>query len=123
MLSIKTGCVGSPSCTILLNPQLDDNGKLLRGLIVRHLVLPAHRGDSIEALNLLEREIGHENMLLSLMSQYTPDFYVELNKEAAYKNLCRRLTSFEYDSVAAEAERLYKAWISRLKADTYIKIH
>ena len=87
-------------------PQFDSSGKLLRGLVVRHLVLPAHRADSVELLKLLDREIGHENMILSLMSQYTPDFYVEMNKEAAHKNLCRRLTSFEYDSVSKIAQKL-----------------
>lgn len=87
-------------------PQFDGTGKLLRGLIVRHLVLPTHRADSIEVLNLLKREIGHTNMLLSLMSQYTPDFYIEMNKQASCKNLCRRITSFEYDSVSRAAQKL-----------------
>ena len=35
------------------------------------------------------------------MSQYTPDFVPDV-----YKNLKRRLTTFEYQSVLAEAERL-----------------
>ena len=87
-------------------PQFYGNGMLKKGLIVRHLVLPSHRGDSIEVLKLLEHEVGHENMLLSLMSQYTPDFYVEAYKDGEYKNLCRRLTSFEYDSVSRLAQEL-----------------
>ena len=88
------------------NPQFDGNGMLKKGLLVRHLVLPSHRADSIEVLRLLEREIGHGNMLLSLMSQYTPDFYIECGRMGDYKCLCRRVTSFEYDSVAREAQTL-----------------
>ncbi|MGM9643605.1 MAG: hypothetical protein ACI3X1_00810, partial [Eubacteriales bacterium] len=46
----------------------------------------------------------------SLMGQYTPDFYLEYEKENGkndeYKNLRRRLTSFEYDSVLSVAEKL-----------------
>ena len=81
-----------------------------RGVIVRHLVLPSHRADSIAALELLAREIGAENVLLSLMSQYTPDFYIERELEMGacdeLKNLRRRVTSFEYDSVAKVADFL-----------------
>lgn len=87
-------------------PHFDDGGKLLRGLIVRHLVLPSHRTDSIEVIKLLDQEIGHENMLLGLMSQYTPDFYIDSKSGQEYKNLCRRITSFEYESVAKIAREL-----------------
>ncbi len=87
-------------------PQFKDNGMLERGIIVRHLVLPSHRVDSMEILRLLDSEIGHENILLSLMSQYTPDFYIEARKDSECKNLCRRLTSFEYDSVSKLAQKL-----------------
>ena len=87
-------------------PEFKENGKLLRGLIVRHLVLPSHRADSMDILRLLDNEIGHENILLSLMSQYTPDFYIESDKNGTCKNLCRRVTSFEYGSVAKLASEL-----------------
>ena len=87
-------------------PQFDADGMMKKGLIVRHLVLPSHRADSCEVLRLLEREIGHENMLLSLMSQYTPDFYVSSGRSGDCKALCRRVTSFEYDSVARLADEL-----------------
>lgn len=88
-------------------PQYDENGMLLRGVIVRHLILPSHRADSVGVLELIAGEIGSENVILSLMGQYTPDFYVEYEKEngqdETYKNLRRRLTSFEYDSVLSRA--------------------
>ncbi len=83
---------------------------LKKGLIVRHLVLPSHREDSISLLRLLECEIGAGNILLSLMSQYTPDFYIERESDTGgspeYSELCRRVTSFEYNSVLKVAEEL-----------------
>ena len=97
-------------------PKIDGCGKLLRGLVVRHLVLPSHRGDSVEVLNLLEREIGHENMLLSLMSQYTPDFC-----PPDFKEIKRRVTSFEYNSVVDKALTLgYDGYIQDISSSNKI---
>ena len=79
-------------------PQFDQNGKLVRGVLVRHLVLPSHRSDSIAVLDHVASRFGADSLLLSLMSQYTPDFYAE-SGDCKYKNLCRRITKFEYDSV------------------------
>lgn len=42
---------------------------------------------------------------------------------AAVRPFSDAYAEIERNVKAAEAERLYKAWISRLKADTYIKIH
>lgn len=81
-------------------PQLDPDGRMSRGVIVRHLVLPGCRGESAELLRALAKELPDtKQILISLMSQYTPDFYVENHPDCKYKNLTRRLTSFEYNSV------------------------
>ncbi len=80
----------------------DQNGMLLRGVIVRHLVLPGSRKDSIEVLNHLVEQFGSDAFLLSLMSQYTPSFA----KETPYRELHREVTTFEYQSVADVAIRL-----------------
>ena len=74
---------------------LDENGIATRGLIVRHLVLPACREDSKAVLKYISEILPTSNITLSLMRQYTPDF---ANADAP-KNLKRRLTSFEYDDV------------------------
>ena len=79
-------------------PQFDENGRLRGGVLLRHLVLPGHRADSIAILNHIAGKFGAESIFLSLMSQYTPDFYVE-SGDCKHKNLCRRVTKFEYDSV------------------------
>ncbi len=79
----------------------DDAGILQKGVIVRHLVLPGCRQDSIRLLETLAAKLGSKNFLISLMSQYTP-FY----KAKDIKELNRRVTSFEYDSVLRRAEEL-----------------
>lgn len=83
-------------------PRFDGDGMLLRGTVVRHLVLPANRKDSISLLNDLAERFGTRSFLLSLMSQYTPQFA----KDCTYPELHRRVTTFEYDAVLKEAQAL-----------------
>ncbi len=83
-------------------PVIDSDGLMKKGTLVRHLVLPSHRNDSIEVLRRLAAAVEPHMILLSLMSQYTPEFALD----SPHKNLHRRLTSFEYDSVLAVAQRL-----------------
>ena len=80
----------------------DGEGMLTRGTVVRHLVLPGCRQDSIAVLRHIAETVSVADIRLSLMRQYTPDFA----PRSAPKHLLRRVTSFEYDAVAAEAERL-----------------
>ncbi len=77
----------------------DENGLLKRGLLVRHLVLPGFRKDSLAVLDRLAALLPKEAFLLSLMRQYTP----ELAHDASDTSLHRRLTSFEYDTVVNHA--------------------
>ena len=72
-----------------------DEGILLHGMILRHLILPGCRADSFDLLEALAKKFGTDAFLLSLMGQYTPEFA----EDAPYPNLHRRLTSFEYQSV------------------------
>ena len=83
-------------------PSYAPDGSLSRGVIVRHLVLPGHRADTIALLHALADRFGTTQILLSLMSQYTPDF---LDPDAP-KSLARRLTSFEYQSALDTAADL-----------------
>lgn len=84
---------------------LFDGKKLLRGTLVRHLVLPGCRKDSMMVLRTLANICPPDELILSLMSQYTPDFY-SVDREKTFKDLCRKVTSFEYDSVLEVAEQL-----------------
>lgn len=79
----------------------EHKGILARGTIIRHLVLPGCRMDSISLLDGLAENFDKDSFLISLMSQYTP-FY----KAKEIKGLNRRITSFEYESVLRHAEEL-----------------
>ena len=84
-----------------------DGERLISGVIVRHLVLPDSRHDSIELLGRLCDIVGQpSDIILSLMSQYTPDFYIQSHPDRSCKGLCRRVTSFEYNSVLRHAQEL-----------------
>ncbi len=85
-------------------PKYNDIGMLERGVIMRHLVLPGCRDDSICMLTEVSKRISPKSVILSLMSQYTPDFY-DIS-DGGYKNLTRRLTTYEYSSVLKTAESL-----------------
>ena len=80
----------------------DSDGMLQKGVVVRHLVLPGHREDSANVLRLLASTLPVGDIRLSLMRQYTPDFA----PDNAPQSLKRRLTTFEYESVAALAAKL-----------------
>ena len=83
-------------------PSFDADGMMKKGVVVRHLVLPGARQDSIQVLSALHELFGSDSFLLSLMNQYTPDFA----KQCPYPELHRRLTTFEYQSVLNKAEQL-----------------
>jgi putative pyruvate formate lyase activating enzyme len=80
----------------------DDDGIMLRGVVVRHLVLPGCYRDSIEVLHKIADTVPSHDIKVSLMRQFTPDFV----DKTAYPELCRRLTTFEYQKVVDEAARL-----------------
>ena len=80
--------------------QFAADGRLIRGVLVRHLVLPGHRHESIALVRRLWETFG-DAIQLSLMRQYTP-----LYRAAEFPPLHRRLTTFEYESVVAAARDL-----------------
>ncbi len=73
--------------------KFDAAGNMTRGVIVRHLILPNFRRDSMKILDWLYKTFG-DKIFISLMNQYTPLF-----RAAEFKKINRRLTTFEYDSV------------------------
>ena len=80
--------------------QFSADGQLLRGVLVRHLVLPGHRRESIALVRWLWENFG-DRVQLSLMRQYTPLF-----RAAEFPPLHRHLTTFEYESVVDAARAL-----------------
>lgn len=75
------------------------DGLIRKGVIIRHLVLPGHRKESMRILDDIAENM--KGAYVSVMSQYTPEYNV-----SCYRNLARKITSFEYDSVIAHAQAL-----------------
>ena len=76
-----------------------------KGCIVRHLVMPGHRQESIALLKHLAEVFTPESFLLSLMSQYTP------MQNHPYPELNRRITKMEYNSVLKAVQELgFSGW-------------
>jgi putative pyruvate formate lyase activating enzyme len=76
------------------------NGLMIRGVIVRHLILPNYRRDSMKTIDWLHETFGDE-IFISLMNQYTPIF-----RAGDFKKISRPLTTFEYQSVVEHATKL-----------------
>ncbi len=75
--------------------ELDARGIARKGLIVRHLVLPGHADDSVEALRWIRGHLS-PHIGLSLMSQYRPCY-------RAPEEIRRPVSSDEYRRVADTA--------------------
>lgn len=51
---------------------MDEDGILQSGLLIRHLILPGHPFNTMDVIDFIADELPKENVLFSLMSQYTP---------------------------------------------------
>lgn len=69
-----------------------------KGVILRHMVLPGHRDDSIALMEWVSRELPKGQYLLSLLSQYTPFYH-----SCDHPDINRRITSYEYQKVVDAA--------------------
>jgi len=85
--------------------EFDDDGLLLRGLLIRHLVLPGQVEDSFKVIDWVSRSFPPGTVMFSLLAQYTPMAGLE-----RYPELTCRLTAEEYGRAA---ERLYASRITR----------
>ena len=79
-------------------PVLDKDGIMKSGVIIRHLVLPGCRKDSLNVIDALSRSFDKNDFILSLMSQYTPNGCL-----SSFPELNRKITSFEYNSIVDAA--------------------
>lgn len=102
------------------------NDKLIKGMIVRHLVLPHHTEDSKKIIKYLYYKYK-DNIILSIMNQYTNI------KKLKYKNLNDKVTKEEYDNLIdyacnlgiencfiQEEESQSKSFIPKFKGDKLI---
>lgn len=70
-------------------PVYDENGLMRRGVIVRHMVLPGYPENTRRVLDWLAAEFAPGDVVVSLMSQYTPP-------QGMTGRLARRVTAAEY---------------------------
>lgn len=78
-------------------PVFDERGMLKRGIIVRHLLLPASTNDAINIIDWCEKNCP--DVIFSLMAQYTP-----MGSANNHKEISRRITKREYEKVCASLE-------------------
>ena len=94
-------------------PQFDGD-IMTKGVVVRHLILPSHKDDSIDILRELYERFGNESFLVSLMSQFTPT-----EKCRDFPEINRKLTSLEYKRVCDSFEKLgFKGYVQERSSAT-----
>ena len=79
-------------------PVFNEDGILQKGVLIRHLVLPGCKEDSVKLLEWLSETLPKGSFLLSLLSQYTPVY-----KAREYPKINRRITTYEYNKVLDKA--------------------
>jgi putative pyruvate formate lyase activating enzyme len=79
---------------------VDDDGIAIKGLIVRHLILPNGIAGSRDSLGWLVEEVS-PRVAVSLMSQYFPT-----HRARDYPELSRTISPREYDEAAKLADEL-----------------
>lgn len=74
-------------------PEFNQSGMIMKGVIVRHLTLPGYLQDSKNIIKYLYETFG-DTIYISIMNQYTPLPQVE-----KYPEINRKITSEEYDEL------------------------
>lgn len=97
-------------------PQFDDNGLLIRGTIIRHLMLPGLGNDTAQVLRDIASRFG-DTVLVSLMRQYTPfdmQDWPELNRtitEEEYSDACALFCSLGLGGFFQQAGSIGESFI------------
>ena len=73
-------------------PVFDDNGIMKKGMIIRHLTLPNNFRDTEKVLRYIAEHFPEKEVLISLMSQYTP-----CHKAFSHKEISRKISTLEYN--------------------------
>ena len=93
--------------------ELDGDGLLRRGVLIRHLVLPGHAENSLRVIDAIEDLLPYRDVLFSLMSQYTPMPGLE-----RWPELTRTLTAEEYGRVCSylDFSSIERGYVQSLEA-------
>lgn len=76
-----------------------ENGLLKKGVLIRHMILPNHSEDSVAVLHSIKEHFGSD-VMVSLMSQYTPCYQANL-----YEEINRPIKKLEYTRVLSAFQR------------------
>lgn len=77
----------------------DQHGKILQGVIIRHMILPLCTDDSVKILETIKTQIPSTKV--SLLAQYTP-----YAKACEFKAINRKITKREYEKVLKKFNEL-----------------
>ena len=81
-------------------PNLDGNGIMKKGVMIRHLVLPNHIENSKKVIKWITENLSKE-IYISIMAQYFPTFEAK-----EHENLNRKLTKEEWEEIQKYIEEL-----------------
>jgi putative pyruvate formate lyase activating enzyme len=114
---IAAAAVGEMFRQVGADIDLDEDGLITRGMIIRHLVLPGHPQNSIDVLQYIANHYSPD-CHISLMSQYWPTPAV-----ADHPVLSRRVTADEYDAVLDAMEELgfTRGWVQELGSSDHYR--
>ncbi len=76
--------------------QLDENGILQKGVVIRHLLLPGMIENSKKIIDWVAQNFKPGQVMFSLMHQYIP-----CGRAAEYPEINRKVTAEEYAEVEA----------------------
>jgi putative pyruvate formate lyase activating enzyme len=87
--------------------QVNEDGVALRGIIIRHLVLPCGGGGSVDTMAWIGKNLGRETHV-SLMKQFFP-----AHEAASVPGINRKLSTAEYEEAVAALEEagLENGWV------------
>lgn len=87
--------------------EIEDDGIINRGVIIRHLVLPNNISGTDKIMQFIAKELSPDTYI-SLMSQYLPCY-----KANSFDEISRRITRQEYAAAKQAMEKygLYNGWI------------
>lgn len=77
-----------------------ENNLMKRGVIIRHLILPAHTSDSVKCLEFIANNLEKDS-IVSIMSQYEPRYDAK-----RYPEINRKIKPIEYKRVVNFALKL-----------------
>lgn len=85
------------------NVQMDSNGILQKGVVIRHLVLPNHIENSKKVLKWIKENLDNK-VFVSIMAQYFPTYKAKEDKK--YQEIGRKLSKEEWREIEEFVEEL-----------------